>query len=788
MQCIGALVLLAIAVFARTAVADDRGYPTTSHAGFHHNALLYIDGDHPPEQLAMWLTGSHSTLDSRQVIFDTVTLIAERTPSQAATAYSTSYEDWVWLLETKLAGPSGILANLAEALTRLDMGSQPLQVIIMLPYFDALGQQTFSPTLNLSDSQHRQQAVQWYVQTVKEQVKRHSRLHLWGIYLMREDITFGLNEQITREISDIVHSEQLRLLWIPYTSASNWNHWAELGIDVAILQPGYAFATPLAQGTFHAGRLRAAAKLARKYGLGVEIETNQGASTEYETALLQNYLAQGSIDGYQYAPTAYFLGNYETIARSKRACDLLRTYALGIRVQPTFVPDVVWTWTDDPVRQAAVNISSESSPRGIRVNWSPRHSNWRGRVTVEACVEEAGMSTWMALSSTEVGEKNWRDEDWTSTLLPFSLMSSQAVLSIRVSFSNCSFFPSLTDEDLIIEQLASGVALQASTGAPYRILPAMYTPDPQYADATDQTLWHFHRGLLTDGQWSSGEWQPAMSIGWLDDPSSHSYVRIALDFGRLVQIEQIVVRTHGGTASAINWPNIARALVSADCIPFSPLSTSDCAVKSYPCTDRVITGGTDTNQGGILSFTFSSSLRWATLEFQPNAWLMIDEIRAYSHGRDISNQISYRLLTPPTAKTSASFLAYPDNGVRLTDGALAGMMGSLTGWLKGESRTIIIDLLTVRSIRETSVWALIKPDWSISAPASIVVSTSLDGKAWLLFGQHSQMQTGERMLDAQRLFLKAERPRRTRYVKFEFPTDQAAPGWWTMVSEVSATD
>ncbi|CAF1179283.1 unnamed protein product [Adineta steineri] len=765
-------------------------YPTINQAGFHHNALLYIDGNHSPEKLMLWLTGSYETIDSYNVIFDTITIIVERTPSNSLTAYSTNQQDWIWFLESKLSGPYGILSNLTQALNNLQTRNKFLQIIVMLPYIDSNGQQPFSSTLNLSIQNHRYQAIQWYINTIQEQMKQYSKLYLWGIYLMREDISFGIDEQIVREISDIVHSRQLRLLWIPYTNANNWNNWKTLGIDVAILQPGYAFASPLMQGTFNAGRLRATAKLAQHYGLGVEIEVNQGASTEYEIGLLQNYLAQGFIDGYQHVPTAYFLGNYDSIARSKKACMLLRTYTFGLRIEPTFMSNMQWTWTMNEKLQATINISSNNIPQGIRINWSPKNSNWSGRIIVEGYIKIDNSYTWKILSSTEVGEKNWRDEEWTSTLLPFSLLPSQTILSIKVSFISSQFLPSLTNEDLIIEQNPNGIALQISTGAPYRIVPSMYTYNPQYGDSTSQTLSNFSRGLLTDKQWSTGEWQSTMSIGWSNNLNSNSYVRIALDFNKIMYVDEIIIRLHGGTYASVNWPNIARILISSECIPFSPYSSSDCSVKSYPCTSRIVTGGTNTNQGGILSFKFSNSLRWATLEFQPNAWLMIDEIQAFVNGHDISNLIHYYLLTPPTSTSlsSSSSISYPDDGVRLTDGLIAGVMGPITGWLKSEPHTIIIDLLMVRSIRETSVWALIKSDWAISPPTTIVVHTSLDGKIWCEFGNQEQMQIGERILDAQRLFIRLNHTNHARYIKFDFPIDQIFPGWWTMISEVSATD
>jgi hypothetical protein len=181
-------------------------------------------------------------------------------------------------------------------------------------------------------------------------------------------------------------------------------------------------------------------------------------------------------------------------------------------------------------------------------------------------------------------------------------------------------------------------------------------------------------------------------------------------------------------------------------------------------------------------------VRWATLEFQPNAWFMIDEIQAFVPGREISNLINYYLLTPPTSNTVSSTISYPDDGVRLTDGVIAGMMSPITGWMKSELHTITIDLLVARTIHQASVWALIKPDWAISPPALVIVSRSLDGITWILFAEQGRMQIGERMLDAQRLFITTNNASFSRYIKFDFPTDYVNPGWWTMVSEITATD
>ena len=788
-NCCSLFLFLCTTVFSiEYAHAAERGYPTIAQAGFHHNGLLYIDGDHSPEQLTFWLTGSFQSLDSRDVVFDTITLIVERTPIGSSTAYSTNEQDWTWILQEKLSGSNGILSNISRALTQLKSIEKKLQIVVMLPYVDPIGQQTFSPQLNFSRQNDRQQAIEWYIDTVIAAMEQYPQLALWGIYLMREDIALGIDEQITNDISQIVHQRQLRLLWIPYSMASSWNNWFNLGIDVAILQPGYAFSSPLMQGTFNAGRLRATAKLAYEYGLGVEIEASQGAGTDYELALLQNYLAQGALDGYQDVPTAYFLGNYSTIAQTKRACDLIRNYTAGFRIEPTFALNTKWMWTKNGTHlQATISISSTITPTAIRINWSPNEKAWYGRIVVEGLIQTIDNSTWILLSSSEKGEISWRDEDWSSTLLPFSSLSSQVLRSLRVSFIGRDFSLALTDDDLIIEQIPNGVPLQTSTGAPYCLLPSMFSYNPSYGDSTTQTLTNFARGLLTNGQWSTGEWQPTMSIGWQDDAYHHSYIRIALDFGTSTHIDQVVIRAHGGSYAGINWPNTARLLLSNDCVPFSSHSSSDCIVQSYPSTDRNVTGGTNTNQGGTLVFTISTSLRWTTLEFQPNGWFMIDEIQAFTNGQDLSHLIQYILLSPPTSSASSP-LPYPDNGYRLTDGLIAGMMGPITDWTKSDSHNITIDLLVTRLIRQASVWVLLKPDWSISAPSSLLVSTSVDGQTWTSFGKQAQVQVGERILDAQRLFITNNEAVITRYVKFDFPTDPSFPGWWTMVSEVVATD
>lgn len=218
------IVFLSLFVGLLKLIGSEGAYPTIADAGFHHNALLYVHQMYSPDQLSMWLTGEFQSRQSRRVIFDTVTILSQHTASGASTEYSTNKQDWLWFLEKTLFGSHGILSNLSQSLIELEIRREKLQIIVMLPYVDPIGQTKFSSEWDFSVQNHRRQAIEWYMDRIIQGFQSYSNLYLWGIYLMREDIIPGINEQVILETSHIVHSHNLRLLWIPYASALNWQN------------------------------------------------------------------------------------------------------------------------------------------------------------------------------------------------------------------------------------------------------------------------------------------------------------------------------------------------------------------------------------------------------------------------------------------------------------------------------------------------------------------------------------------------------------------------------------
>ncbi|CAF3964740.1 unnamed protein product, partial [Rotaria sp. Silwood1] len=80
-------------------------------------------------------TGSHETIDSYNIILDTITILVEKTSSNSLTTYSTNEQDWIWFLEIKLFNSYGIISNLTKALKQLNISNKKLQIIIKLRKF-----------------------------------------------------------------------------------------------------------------------------------------------------------------------------------------------------------------------------------------------------------------------------------------------------------------------------------------------------------------------------------------------------------------------------------------------------------------------------------------------------------------------------------------------------------------------------------------------------------------------------------------------------------------------------
>ncbi|MED1821611.1 DUF4855 domain-containing protein [Brevibacillus agri] len=148
-------------------------------------------------------------------------------------------------------------------------------------------------------------------------------LCLKGFYWLQESLYFQGpkhdDRQVIRAVNDAIHGcthagRMLRSIWIPYQQAAGWNEWAQLGFDLAFLQPNYYFNPKKS--------VDASAAASEAAGMGVEIEFDLGVTYDREKReRLLAYLragASGGTDGhgnafgpFQYdAPLAWYTGGW----------------------------------------------------------------------------------------------------------------------------------------------------------------------------------------------------------------------------------------------------------------------------------------------------------------------------------------------------------------------------------------------------------------------------------------------------------------------------------------------
>ncbi len=182
-------------------------------------------------------------------------------------------QDWSAYLDS-LFRAGGVLNRLdsAVALARETLGAPPAPfgIAIMIPYpKPSSGRLEFAGRVyRLRNMSGRAAAVQAYARDVERRfgIAQFANLRLDGLYWFREDAPPG-DAELIRRTAVAVHAAGLRLLWIPYYLAENWDHWRELGFDAAWLQPNYFFdpAIPVS-------RIDSAAAYAERSGMGLEVE------------------------------------------------------------------------------------------------------------------------------------------------------------------------------------------------------------------------------------------------------------------------------------------------------------------------------------------------------------------------------------------------------------------------------------------------------------------------------------------------------------------------------------
>ena len=722
------MIVLMAAIYA---CAD---YPTPEQAGFHHCVLIYERNVRGVEQLAHYVSNDDGWL------FDSFLFLHQRTSTGKSTmGGETQKADWESQFEAWFA-PGRDLHALDEAIEQAKQKHGPVakrQVMLSIPYpnrkvgdfGDVDGD---GVTEDLGSIEGRDTVAKWYIDEAARRFAEGGfrNLELWGLYWMNEGAS-DADIAVARQFSDAVHAAGNRMLWIPWFLAPNYHRWQDMGIDIAIMQPNYAFLT-VHGGSIRRNRLMTNARAARDAGLGVEIELAMAWRLPGGPLLFRHYLRDGAADreGYQQAATAYYLGStaVEDLATSTAPEEQALFADLCAYVQNETVaePDIPVQWVVDgnaapwlgdhvqyegkPVRVAEAQVPLQAYGALDVMLYEPE-SSWRGTVIIEG--QRRAGTPWQGAGWALRPQRADRDGAWQVVTVPISGEWQR----FRVGFEGDDQPPNVSE--LAPQRLLFAGSDHLALDAPYTVTGG----DPVEAHYPDSG------GELTDGHIPDSGFPSGQTVGWTGPP-----VAITFDLGAATEFTHAEVYLQGGSYAAVNWPRTAIMAVS-DQLPIRRTCGRGALPQGLtrvgPESLTIDRKRSETDLDGHLTFRPSQPAlgRYVTFILEPVVHLMVSEVRIYSGGENIALGRSYDLQPTPTPKRAPE--TYPDDGRKLTDGQITNFGPRVVvGWLKTEECTVIVDLQRPCRVDEVLVWTMTGAAMGIVPLEKATVSLSEDGQTW----------------------------------------------------------
>lgn len=421
-----------------------RGYPTAEKAGFHHCALIYESQRCNTEFFRPLVSRVVDGKPTGEWCFDAFLFLIHMIDRQNTEIAALNMGALQTLIELYFT-PGHYLDALNSAVKECveSTGVTPpskRKVIIAIPWLnpevEKFGDVNCDGKMeSLTVQEDRNRVTAWFVEQIKRRFNSdYPDLELWGFYLMRENISD--TPESVHAMADIIHRNNLKLLWIPYYLGAGYRDWEKYGVDVAIMQSNYTFTGFNYGGNVRGNRLFANADLCRQYGLGFEIELAAAHNpSPKERYFLLRTLELGSAAnfGYQHAPTAYYFGSHFNFCNSpdpelRKFYDAYCDYINGKEIKVPR-PD---KWK---IMHYANGISAECRfPEPVLVNnvdlffiERPGSSPWTGTAQLEGETE----SGWLKLGWAVRADANLDEQIYQAITIP----AGQKVSSLRLTLS-----------------------------------------------------------------------------------------------------------------------------------------------------------------------------------------------------------------------------------------------------------------------------------------------------------------------------------------------------------------
>lgn len=754
-------------------------YPTPAQAGFHHCALIYEAPTRGVAELMPYVADEHGWL------FDSFLFLRQSTSKGVSNLEGqTRMPDWQEHF-TRWFGKDRDLAALDETIEQATKRLGPVArrpIMLSIPYPSALVKDFGDvdgdgQSEDLSTPQGQEKVARWYVAEAQRQFAaagfRH--LSLWGLYWMNEGVSDS-EKATMRTYSRAIHDAGLRFLWIPWYHAPNWRNWRELGFDVAIMQPNYAF-LETHHGNVRRNRLAVNATDAREGGLGVEIELPMTLSIPGSPRLFLEYLRDGAASryGYQQAATAYYLGS-QWIEKLAAARDpLYAALAAYVRGETVPEPDAARNWmvggksapflgdqdlsVGRPISGAEAAFPASQS-EALDVFFDEPGEPWTGMIRVEG--RTAGGQAWQPAGWLLRSSKVADDGRFQVATVPLCGTWTQ----LRVSFDGET--PPNVAELTAQPPTLGGCTAHLAYRKRYQVYPAEAA---RYGDDG----YELTDGVIPEKGFSSGK-----TVGWSSLP-----VAVTVDLGEVMDIEKAELCLQYDEGAAVFYPRSSLVMLSTDNPPPGHPNGMGAAPANFawiaPGAPVIDYRRSDTDFDAHIPFVPSRPVRarYVTFLAQANVWLMLSEIRVFSGGRNVVLGKPYTLQPAPAAVRG--YASYPDDGQLLTDGIVASgfSIGTVYGWSDGKERTIEVDLAREARLDEVTVWSVTGSHAGIYLPSAVKLAVSDDGKTWEDVGAATAGTAPDEPSTACPFTLKLK-GQKARYLRAVVTPSKG----WSMVSEI----
>ncbi len=328
--------------------------------GISNLSLMYTTGNYNAEQLKYYFAYHDKDGKPTDLMFDSLLFLSLPTAS-AKDGYMRQNEI-VDYLANALASDKNIGAlNQAVGELKDDIGyDKKYPIFISMPYIGVYngsfgeinGEAVGSATL-----EQRKAIAEWFVDYVIAEFEKccYENLELKGIYWFEESIHYSTNtneEELIKHFNEYTQAKNLKTVWIPYYVAAGIDKVPELGFDAVVMQPGYAFNGGSETGEPKPEVVEDCAKIAKKYGMGMEFEVDMNVEKYLErfkqyvhVAYKEGLMTDGIMMMYQVSDHLY----QSAVSAGKRELyDLTYKYNSGTYSETTPVIEGEVTLTLNP--------------------------------------------------------------------------------------------------------------------------------------------------------------------------------------------------------------------------------------------------------------------------------------------------------------------------------------------------------------------------------------------------------------------------------------------------------